>query len=99
MRSLIFYQGLLFIALLFSCDKLEDAEKCVTEYSDYTSKSFEYSSIDDELCSNKKLAEEYISYLDTEVRGSCVEDRLESSGESLEDIIEKAQSKLDECTN
>ena len=83
---------------LTGCDSLlEEVEACVNEFAEYEDEAAKYKDIEGSVCDNKQAAQDFINFLETEAKGSCVEEQLSNQGQSLDDIIADAQAKVDAC--
>ena len=82
-----------------SCDALEDVLDCVEQFAEYTDEAAKYAQISGSVCDNQQAAQDFITFLETEAKGSCIEDELSKQGESLDDIIADAKAELAKCTN
>ncbi len=86
------------LTLVFTgCDSLDEIAECAEQFSDYSDRLEAYEDIEGTICDNQQAAQDFIDFLETEAKGSCIEDQLEENGENLDDIIAEAKAKLEAC--
>ncbi len=88
-------------ALMFmsGCDSLDDVTACIQEFADYQDRAAEFENIEGTICDNQAAAQEFITFLETEAKGSCIEEELNEQDQDLDQIIVDAKAKLAACTN
>jgi hypothetical protein len=85
------------LTLFSSCDLVEEVTDCVNQFAEYTERLQDYQDIEGEVCDNQAAVQEFIDFLETEAKGSCIEETLEDQDQDLDQIIQGVKDELANC--